>query len=366
VHLLASSLHQIYDIFGQRGINLNQMVLQWHITERCNLKCIHCYQGELSPDELTFKQLCLIIEQFKSLLKKLQLKQKAKKFYGHINVTGGEPFVRRDFFDLLKRFSENRDHFGFGILTNGTLVDTSVAHRLRELKPTFVQVSLEGTKKTNDDIRGEGTFDRITSALQNLKAQGIKTIISFTAHRRNYHEFLDVARIGFNIGVTRVWADRLIPCGTGFSLDAQPLTPEETRNFFEYMYTAHKESQKNFCHTEIYMGRALQFLVGGGEQPYHCEAGNRLIALQANGEIYPCRRMPISVGNLRETPLTNIYYQNELFQKLRQHEISNGCESCVFNRKCRGGLKCLSNAVYGDPFVADPGCWLAKERKAIC
>jgi radical SAM protein with 4Fe4S-binding SPASM domain len=223
-------------------------------------------------------------------------------------------------------------------------------------------VSLEGTKKTNDAIRGEGTFDRITSALQNLTAQGIRTIISFTAHRHNYHEFLDVARIGFDLGVARVWADRLIPCGAGFSLDAQPLTPEETREFMENMYTAHTESQENFCNTEIYMGRALQFLIAGGEQPYHCDAGKGLIALQADGAIYPCRRMPVNVGNVRESSLTNIYDQSELFQKLRQHEISRGCESCVFNRRCRGGLKCLSYAVYGDPFIADPGCWLAKGR----
>ena len=295
VYHLVKSQDQVYNFFDPCGSRLDHMVLQWHITERCNLKCIHCYQDQPSPDELTFKQLCQVIEQFKLLLKNLQLKHRVKKMYGQINVTGGEPFIRRDFFDLLKRFAENRDFFRFGILTNGTLIDESVAQHLGELKPAFVQVSLEGSKSTNDAIRGKGTYDRITSALRNLTAQGIRTLISFTAHRHNYHEFLDVARIGFKLGVTRVWADRLIPYGAGVTLDAQPLTPEETRKFFEVMYTAYKESQENFCNTEIFMGRALQFLVAGGERPYHCEAGNRLIALQANGEIYPCRRMPISV-----------------------------------------------------------------------
>ena len=62
------------------------------------------------------------------------------------------------------------DHFRFGILTNGTLIDAHVARRLGELKPAFVQVSLEGSQKTNDAIRGAGTFDRITAALQHLTA----------------------------------------------------------------------------------------------------------------------------------------------------------------------------------------------------
>jgi radical SAM protein with 4Fe4S-binding SPASM domain len=362
VRLLTAAQLQNREFYDLPGIRSNHFVLQWHITERCNLKCIHCYQDQPSSDELTFEQLCLIIEQFKALLKKLQEQRRLKKLTGLINVTGGEPLFRQDFFDLLQKFVENRDHFRFGILTNGTLIDADVARRISELNPAFVQVSLEGSKKTNDAIRGEGTFDRITSALQHLAEHGAKTVISFTAHRHNYHEFLDVARIGCQLGVTRVWADRLIPCGAGLALDEQVLTTEETHELFEIMYTARKESQKQFCRTEIYMGRALQFLVGGGE-PYHCVAGNSLVALQANGELYPCRRMPINVGNLLETPLVDLYEQCELFQKLRRNEISNGCEICSFNRKCRGGLKCLSYAVYGNSFVADPGCWREKGRQ---
>lgn len=345
------------------GIRPNDILLQWHITERCNLNCTHCYQDHPSSDELTFEQLCLIIEQFKSLLTTLRQQNKIKKRIGFINVTGGEPFIRKDFFKLLERFKKDRNYFSFGILTNGTLIDAQTANRLSELKPNFVQVSLEGSQMTNDAIRGKGTFDRTIKALEKLTEKGIRTAISFTAQRHNYHEFLDVARIARQLGITRVWADRLIPFGSGKSLTNQMLTPDETRELFEVMYEAHSESQKGFCKTKIFMGRALQFLVGGGE-PYHCVAGNRLVAVQANGDLYPCRRMPIIVGNLLETPLVDLYENSELLQKLRQHEISRGCESCNFNRKCRGGLKCLSSAVYGDPFQADPGCWRATGRHA--
>lgn len=348
----------VYDLPGHRS---SSMVLQWHITERCNLRCTHCYQDQFCADELDFPQLCQIIDQLKYFLSQRQSDTPASEIRGLINVTGGEPFVRNDFFDLLEIFAENRDRFHFGILTNGTLIDEHVARRLRELKTAYVQVSLEGSPKTNDAIRGEGTFNRITAALEHLTAQGIRTMVSFTAHRGNFREFLDVARVAFELNVNRVWADRLIPYGAGMSLENPELTPPETREFFEIMAAAYRESQERFCRTEVFMGRALQFLAGGGH-PYRCEAGNRLVALGANGDLYPCRRMPVRIGNLLEKPLIDLYRQSPFLQKLRRHEISSGCASCTFKRTCRGGLKCLSYAVWGNPFVADPGCWRAVDR----
>ena len=351
------SSSEVYDLPGNRS---GSMVLQWHVTEQCNLRCAHCYQEQFSTDELTLEQLCLIIDQFKYLLEKLQINNPATKMHGLINVTGGEPFLRKDFFDLLENYRENHNYFSFGILTNGTLIDENVARQLREMKTAYVQVSLEGSQKTNDAIRGNGTFNRTIAALEHLTAQGIRTMVAFTAHRGNSHEFLDVVRLAFDLKVSRVWADRMIPCGAGMSLEEQGLTPEETRDFFEIMNAAYCESQERFCNTEVFMGRALQFLVGGGE-PYRCMAGDRLVALQANGDIYPCRRMPVRIGNLLETPLVDLYEKNALFQKLRRHEVSVGCESCTFKKKCRGGLKCLAHAIYGNPFLADPGCWRVSE-----
>jgi radical SAM protein with 4Fe4S-binding SPASM domain len=343
-------------VFDLPWRNPRSLVLQWHITERCNLKCAHCYQDESCAAELSFEQLCRVIEQFKALLARCRAENPAARIQGLINVTGGEPFLRSDFMDLLERFSANQEHFAFGILTNGTLIDRVIARQLGGLKTAYVQVSLEGSRETNDAIRGRGTFDRIAAALRHLVAEGVRTHISFTAHRGNLHEFSNVAALGCELGVSRVWADRLIPYGSGISLGEQELTPEETREFFESMYSARATSQKSFCNTEVYMGRALQFLVGGGE-PYRCSAGDRLVTLQANGDLYPCRRMPICVGNVLATPMADLYADSELFRKLRAHETSNGCESCSFKRKCGGGLKCLSYAIYGDPFVADPGCW---------
>jgi radical SAM protein with 4Fe4S-binding SPASM domain len=345
-------------------LHRGRLVLQWHITDRCNLCCAHCYQEDHPARELPFQDLLKILEQFKELIDQLG-DGEVPPVRGHINVSGGEPFVRKDFLDLLETFAANRDWLSFGILTNGTFIDETMAQRLRQLKPAFVQVSIEGTRVTNDNIRGRGALERTVSALKHLVREHIPSVISFTAHRGNFREFTEVALLGSELGVKRVWADRLIPLGSGESLKEQMLSPDETREFFNIMYRAHNEAMRKFSRTEISMHRALQFLVGGGH-PYHCGAGETLITVLPNGDLYPCRRMPIRVGNLMETPLTELYFTCDLFCSLRNpNNISDECRDCIFSSKCRGGLKCLSYAVTGDPFKADPGCWRSRAQKKI-
>jgi len=333
------------------------LVFQWHITERCNRRCRHCYQEGYSGPELGLDDLLDVMEQFKALLADRNRASAPRAVRGHINVTGGEPFVRGDFLDLLEAFHANRRFFTFGILTNGTFIDAEMARRLRDLGVDFVQVSMEGGPATNDSIRGPGATEQTRAALTHLVRERISTAISFTAQRSNYREFPEVVRIGRELGVTRVWSDRLVPWGSGAADEV--LTPEETRAFFEIMYRAHAETVGSFCRTRVHMGRALQFLVGGG-RPYRCAAGDWLVTVEANGDVLPCRRMPIRVGNVLETPLTDIYHTNELLRDLRDRDrVPEGCEGCRYLRACGGGLRCLAYAVTGDPFTADPGCWRA-------
>ena len=335
------------------------LVLQWHVTERCNFRCEHCYQEQYSgKDELDFDGLLGVVDQFVEFVAHCKEKEAPRPVRAHINVAGGEPFVRRDFLDLLEVFARHKDHFSYGILSNGSLIDAELARRLRELAPSFVQVSVEGAADTNDTIRARGAFERAVAALKQLRSERVPTMISFTAHRGNYHEFPDVARLGREVGAARVWADRLIPSGSGLELGDLMLTPEETREFFEIMESSRAEGGHGFCPTEIAMGRALQFRVGGGT-PYRCVAGEDLVTVQPNGDVYPCRRLPILVGNLTQTRLIDLYYESRLFQELRGHTESEGCGDCSFSKQCRGGLRCLSSAVTGDPFRSDPGCWHA-------
>jgi radical SAM protein with 4Fe4S-binding SPASM domain len=333
-----------------------RLLLQWHVTERCTQRCAHCYQEEPPGAELSFQELLEVLRQFKELLGPAP---------GHVNLTGGEPFLRADFLPLLEVLSAQRPRLSFAILTSGGLVDAAMARRLRRLGPSYVQVSIDGAQAMHDTVRGPGDFERTVAAVGRLVRAGLPTVISFTAHRMNYGDFPEVAKLGRRLGATRVWADRLIPVGRGSALET--LRPEETRDLFRLMRHAREEAQRGWSRrTQVPMHRALQFLEGG--RPYHCTAGDTLITVQPNGDVYPCRRMPIRVGNLLKTPLAELYRGNPLLGALRDpNRVSVGCEGCPHVALCRGGLRCLAFAVTGDPFQADPGCWLvsaAGERQA--
>jgi radical SAM protein with 4Fe4S-binding SPASM domain len=338
----------------------SKIVLQWHVTDRCNLRCSHCYQDTYSGTELDLDSLTGILAQFRDLLHQAAAARGTGPVRGHVTVTGGEPFSRKDLPQLLEHLSGNRAWSTFGILTNGTSIDRETARELRALQTSFVQVSIEGTRSTHDRIRGDGSYDRAACALEHLASEGVRTLISFTAHRGNYREFPDVVRLGRRLKVRKVWADRMIPHGTGQGLSVDILSPEETREFVGIMArTRDTEGRRLFGRTGVGMDRALQFLAGGG-RPYACQAGRGLITVMPDGSLYPCRRMPVSVGNVMETPLSRLYFESGLLMSLRDEDcVSEGCEACFYHRLCRGGLRCLAYAVTRNPFTADPGCWRA-------
>lgn len=102
---------------------VNKFILQWHLSEVCNLKCKHCYQENHKPKQLKYEQLLNILNQYKELLKKLKIK-------GHINLTGGEPLCCPFFFKILDEFKKDKDLYSFSILTNGTLITEKIAKKL--------------------------------------------------------------------------------------------------------------------------------------------------------------------------------------------------------------------------------------------
>lgn len=114
--------------------------MQWHLSENCNLRCLHCYQENHKPIQLDFDKLVIIYKQFKELLEK-------KKMKGHINITGGEPLCNPYLFKILDLIKEDSDLISFSILTNGTLINEKIAQRLKSYNLEYVQVSLEGGKK---------------------------------------------------------------------------------------------------------------------------------------------------------------------------------------------------------------------------
>lgn len=336
-----------------------RLLIQWHITERCNLQCTHCYQTVPPPADPPLSQLLAVLEQIRDLITRLN-HVSARPIPVHLTLTGGEPFLHPEFFNLLEQIaSQPRTVRQIAILTNGSLLDRCAAARLALLKPAFVQISIEGAEATHDRIRGAGSFQRAVRGLRLLVDRRIPSYISFTAHRDNVADFPAVAALARSLRITRLWADRLIPLGQGAADSGRLLSPDDTRAFFETM--KREKARHSLSRTEIVMHRALQFLIGGGK-PYRCAAGRTLLTILPDGGLLPCRRLPLPAGNVFDTPLPDLYFSSPVLRALReQQDPPASCAKCFYSRLCHGGLRCLAHAVHGTPHAADPGCWLAPQ-----
>lgn len=321
--------------------------MQWHLSENCNLKCLHCYQENHKPIQLEFDKLVIIYKQFKELVNK-------KKMKGHINITGGEPLCNPYLFKLLDLIKEDSDLITFSILTNGTLINEKIAKKIKFYNPLYVQVSLEGGKKTNDYIRGKGTYKKIAEGIVNLRKENIFTSISFTATSLNYKEFPKVVRYARKYGVNNVWSDRFIPLGD--SDKSLALNYEQTREYLEIMNKERNKLKKiKNSNTNISMYRALQFQMTN-DFAYGCTAGDTLLTVMENGDLVPCRRMPITIGNLFNRSMYDLYTTSDVLKALREKKIPDECINCEHSEVCHGGLKCLTYAMYKDLNHKDYGC----------
>lgn len=338
---------------------VNRLILQWHITSKCNQRCKHCYQEHYSGIELTLAQIIDVIEQYKQLLISYANNKKCNFIRGHINITGGEPFVREDFFEILTKLYENRKYFSYGILTNGSLINNESAKLLKKLNVAHIQVSIDGNRKTHDELRGPNNFNQTLKALKILKKFNIRSMISFTAHKNNYKDFSIVAKYARKVKTSKLWTDRLVPIGNGKNLEKDILSPIEAMEFFEnIVQEKNKKFLNKFSGTEVYANRSLQFLKSA-EKPYGCSAGDSLIVVLENGDIVPCRRMPILCGNVLNSSLSDVYFNHKIMKDLRNENIPETCKQCVYAEKCRGGSKCISYALYSDYKHADPSCPIA-------
>lgn len=326
---------------------MEKHVLQWHITHKCNLRCSHCYQEEYSED-LTLSQIQEIFNQYLCFLV-------AKGYKGHINLTGGEPFLYPHLFEVLDLFEDNK--VTFGILTNGTLLEEKIVEKLSQYRGlSFVQISIDGAKTTHEQIRGRGTFRKSLEATKLLRKYDITSMVSFTAHKANYKELKKVIKVVKKYRVDRFWTDRLIPIGNTEEI----LSTEEFLSYVSVLtHEARKAEKSRLTHTTIHINRALQFC-GGSNQIYHCSAGIQLLTILANGDIVPCRRLPIVFGNVLEKNILELYEASEII-KVLQH-MPKECLKCYKAPYCKGGLRCLTYAVTKDLNKKDINCLLISEE----
>lgn len=335
--------------------------VQWHLTERCNLRCRHCYQRGSGSDELTPAEARDVVEEVADTLDGWR-RDHGVEVAGSFSVTGGEPLLRADLWGLL---AEMRDRgFETFLLTNGTLVDAAAAGRLADLGVAGVQVSLEGPEEVHDGVRGAGSFARAARGVRSLRDADLRVTLNMTLSRLTAPAALAMAAVARELGVDRLGFARLVPWGRGEALLRELIEPEDLRALYRDLLAAGGEG------LEIVTGDPLASQLatgwagdGGGEASGGCAAGVSGITIGADGTLLPCRRLDVPLGNLRRDSLREVWATSPVLARLRDRRAYPGaCGTCPRWSGCRGcrAVAYAVSAADGAPdyLADDPQCFL--------
>jgi radical SAM protein with 4Fe4S-binding SPASM domain len=283
-------------------------------------------------------------------------------FTPSFNITGGEPLLRGDLFDILSEIKRN--NFGIFLLTNGTLIDQTRTRMLADLGVTGVQVSIEGAEEVHDAIRGEGSFAASAAGIEHLVDVGIPVTLNVTLSNLNAGQIKKVIAFGSHIGADKVGFSRLVPYGRGRSLLSQTLEPEQVKDLYESLWSLELSSLKLVTGDPLASQMKLKANGDEGSTAVSgCAAGVSGLTILPNGNVTPCRRLPLSLGNVRRHSLRRIWATSPILEALRDRSRYKGkCGTCrrwAHCRGCRAIAYAFSSSRGTADFLADdPQCFL--------
>jgi mycofactocin radical SAM maturase len=317
--------------------------LTWELTYACNLACLHCLSssGRRDPRELSTEEAKAVIDEL----------QRMQVFY--VNIGGGEPTVRSDFWELVD-YATAHD-VGVKFSTNGVRIDRAAADRLAASSYVDVQISLDGaTAEVNDAVRGAGSFDMAVAALGHLQDAGFKdSKISVVCTRQNIGQLDLFKALADRFGAT-LRLTRLRPSGRGADVwDEMHPTMAQQKELYDWL-VAHGEgvlTGDSFFHLSAF-GSALPGL-------NLCGAGRVVCLIDPIGDVYAC---PFAIhdaflaGNVRTAGFQDVWQNSSLFAELRLPQSGGACASCEFYDTCQGG--CMAAKFFtGLPLDGpDPEC----------
>jgi radical SAM protein with 4Fe4S-binding SPASM domain len=309
--------------------------VQWHLTERCNLSCRHCYQSG-AVLEMRYDEICRAIDNVKNAIEGW-VTEYEMQMSPSLHFTGGEPLLRKDLF-LIMNYARERG-FSISLMSNGILIDNYTALRIREARVKDVQISLDGLEAAHDDLRGEGSFQRALKGISNLVAHGVETNINLTVSRLNMKDTDGLVRLAEELGVSAIAFSRLVPTGRGKELSSETLSREEVADFYK-MLRGYKDqssvvvTSRDPLATIADLGADIpesEIPLGG------CAAGIFGVTIASDGTVMPCRRMDLSIGNIREVSFRELWAESPVLWALRRREeYHGGCNSCRYWAVCRG------------------------------
>ena len=336
----------------QEGLDA-PICLTWELTYACNLACVHCLSssGRRDPRELSTAECKAVIDEL----------QRMQVFY--VNIGGGEPTVRRDFWELVDYATAHQ--VGVKFSTNGSRITPEVARRIAASDYVDVQISLDGaTAEVNDHVRGPGSFDTALAAMGHLADAGFEGFkLSVVCTRQNIGQ-LDAFKAIADRFKAQLRLTRLRPSGRGADVwdELHPLS-EQQRALYDWLM-AHGE--------DVLTGDSFFHLAGfGASLPglNLCGAGRVVCLIDPVGDVYAC---PFAIhdsflaGNVRSPGgFTTVWRESDLFQELRSPQTGGACHGCQHFDSCRGG--CMAAKFFtGLPLDGpDPECVLGHGEELL-
>ena len=327
----------------ERGLQA-PICLTWELTYACNLSCVHCLSssGRRDPRELTTAQCEAVIDELQAM----------QVFY--VNIGGGEPTVRPDFWHLLEYAVAHQ--VGVKFSTNGVRITPDRAAFLAGTDYVDVQISLDGaTAEVNDRVRGEGSYEIAMRALRHLSAAGFRDAkLSVVVTRENVGQLDQFKAIADGHGAT-LRLTRLRPSGRGADVwDELHPTADQQRELYQWLLRAGDN---------VLTGDSFFHLSGYGERLAGlnlCGAGRVVCLIDPVGEVYAC---PFAIHDqfragsvLGAGGFAGVWRDSDLFRELREPHSGGACASCGSYDACRGG--CMAAKFFtGLPLDGpDPEC----------
>ena len=352
-------------------------VVVWNCTRRCNLRCVHCYSHSADcqyPGEMTTEQGVALLEDLAAFGAPVVL------------FSGGEPMLRPDLFELASRATK----LGMRavISTNGTLIDPKAAERLRQVGLSYVGVSLDGMRETNDKFRGrEGAFDHALAGIRNCRQAGIKVGLRFTINNRNVADVSDIFNLLRDEDIPRVCFYHLVYAGRGAKLMEEDLGHQATRRVVDLIIDRTAELHAQGLPKEVLTvdnhadGPYLYLRMFRENNPRAADvlhllrmnAGNSsavgIGCVSWDGAVHADQFWRhVSFGNVTERKFSDIWtdLSNPLMAMLKdkRRHVNGRCATCRFLDICGGNFRVRAEAATGDLWAPDPACYLSDQEIA--
>jgi radical SAM protein with 4Fe4S-binding SPASM domain len=339
-------------------------LLFWESTIKCNLACAHCRR--IDSDDTAYRDLST--GQAENLIEQLAELGKKQPVMPILVFSGGEPLCRHDLFELIGKARS------LGIIpvlaTNGTLIDSEVAGRIRDSGVMRVSVSLDGaTAEIHNKLRQlEGSFERAIEGTGHLRDKKVPFQINMTLTKHNAHQLEDVYSLAKSLGAVAVHIFMLVPVGCGQSLaDTDMLSAEQ---YEQKMLEISKLDGLGELQMKVTCGPHYERIIrqqgissnrkaergGHGQKSRGCLAGLGVLFVGHQGDVFPCGYLPVICGNILRDRLSDIWTNNPDLARMRDsNQLEGKCGVCRYRQIC-GGCRGRAYAATGNYMAEEPFC----------